>query len=149
MVNLPVTQSVCLSDQKTKQNILQIAQQLCTYSNFLVFLFCIPYFCRYTMFIQTHVLTASQLKMPKMSISYKITAFPLLLATTLFSTFPTSPSLCGQPSSSKRQEYTGRKIILTSWFHVQFAQWYMTVGLKAKAREHSSNSLPATTNGIQ
>lgn len=112
--------------------------------------FCIPYSWLCTMLIQTYSMCVfffcahrKSSKMPEMSTNYKIRAFSLLCATMLFSTFPPSPSLCGQPDSSKRQKYTGRKITLRSWFNVRFPQWYRMVGLKAKAREHSSNSLPA------
>lgn len=51
--------------------------------------------------------------------------------------------------SSKTHEFAGGKIIWSSWFYVGAARGYTYhVGLKAKAREHSSNSLPATANGI-
>ena len=129
---------------------------LCTYSTVLAvfspwFAFfirgCVQYWHK-TMCLFFHCARWKSTKMPKMSINYGTTALSLLFATMLFSTFPPSRCLCRQPRSSKRQKYAGRKIILRSWFHVQFTQWYMMVGLKAKAREHSSNSLPATTNGI-
>lgn len=82
-----------------------------------------------------------------MSINYEITAHSLsCLQPCCFSLF--QPSLQAAPGVQRGKKYAGRKIILRSWFHVQFTQWYMMVGLKAEAREHSSNSLPATTNGI-
>jgi len=63
-------------------------------------------------------------EMPNISINYKTVNY-MLFAAMLFSIFPLLPSLSRQPKSSKRQKYAGRKIILRSWFHVQFAQWYI------------------------
>lgn len=63
----------------------------------------------------------------------------------LFSSF----AVARQAEISKAHKCTGRKIIWSSWFYVGAARGYTyDVGLKAKAREHSSNRLPATANGI-
>lgn len=50
---------------------------------------------------------------------------------------------------SKSHKRSGRKIIWSFWFDAGAAHGHTyDVGLKAKAREHSSKSLPATANGI-